>query len=261
MDLSEFKKRPDPNSFKRHPWEIARSKIVISLIRKAGNLPVDHIADIGSGDGYIINLLSDKSTANHYSAFDNALDEKTLDSLEQTGNRNIHYFNDLKATGNKLPKADIILLLDVLEHVPEEDILINEIKQHIITGSDTKWIITVPAFQSIFSRHDVILGHYRRYNLRQISEVCKKNHLIIEKKGYFFFSLLIARLLLKKNLKTKDAAPPPSEDTIQNWQGNRLLTRLVAGILYIDYKIGTIINLMGIHIPGLSCYCICHQSQ
>jgi methyltransferase family protein len=261
MDLSEFKKRPDPHSFKRHPWEISRGKIIINLINKATNLPVNHIADIGSGDGYITNLLSNQELASQYSAFDTALDEKILDSLAQTTHEKIRYFTGLDKADQKLPKADIILLLDVLEHVPSENTLINEIKQYVTTGPDTKWIITVPAFQSIFSRHDVILGHYRRYNLRQLTRLCNNNNLVIEQKGYFFLTLLIARLLVKKSPKPENPTAPPAGDTIQNWQGSPFLTRLVAGTLYMDYKIGTIINQLGLHIPGLSCYCICHQSH
>lgn len=256
MDIAEFKKKDTARTFHRHPWEIARGKIIRDLVRSAAPLPINHIADIGCGDGYIADVLTaDPSFTRHYSAIDSALDAPIKDSLT-TDNPKIHFFSSLEETKGIIPPADIILLLDVLEHVPEEAALLSAIRNDIPTTPATKWIITVPAFQSLFSRHDVLLGHYRRYNLAHLSEMCRNNHLVIEKKGYFFFSLFLARLLTRSQKKKN------KESTIENWKGNSLLTRLFTRILRLDYKIGVIISNIGLpDIPGLSCYCICHQSQ
>src|SRR5258708_31619358 len=100
----------------------------------------------------------------HYSAIDSALDEQMKASLA-AGHQPIHFFSSLQETKGRVPPADIVLILDVLEHVPEETALFTDIRNNIPTTPATKWIITVPAFQSVFSRHDTLLGHYRRYNL------------------------------------------------------------------------------------------------
>jgi len=63
-------------------------------------------------------------------------------------------------------------------------------------------LITVPAFQKLFSRHDEFLGHYRRYNLQGISSTAEKAGLEILERSYFFSSLLLPRTLtwaLEKN--------------------------------------------------------------
>ncbi|HEX9510930.1 MAG TPA: class I SAM-dependent methyltransferase [Puia sp.] len=261
MDIAEFKKKSGARTFHRHPWEIARGKIIMDLIRDAQNhdanrLPVDHIADIGCGDGYIAGLLTaDPAFTRHYSAIDSALDEQMKASLA-AGHQPIHFFSSLQETKGRVPPADIVLILDVLEHVPEETALFTDIRNNIPTTPATKWIITVPAFQSVFSRHDTLLGHYRRYNLAQLTAMCQNNNLVIEKKGYFFFSLLLARILTLSQKKREN------ESTIESWKGNRFLTGLFTRILRVDYKIGLIISNIGLpDIPGLSCYCICHQPQ
>ena len=65
-----------------------------------------------------------------------------------------------------------------------------------------------------------------------------------------FFSLLIARWFEKKLLRKKDYS-------IDNWGGGPLKTRLLTGILRLDFGISRILKKTGIRLPGLSCYCIC----
>jgi hypothetical protein len=261
MDISEFKKKPGTRPFLRHPWEIARGKFITGLVRQTKQSPA-HIADIGCGDGYIIGLLAAANSAGLYSAFDNALDQDMLDGFKKEGRQHILFFRSLEDPGvSKLTRPDIVLILDVLEHVSREEVLIGEVKKYLHTDPGTRWIITVPAFQSVFSHHDVQLGHYRRYTIRELTKVCERNGLLIEKKGYFFLSLLIARAIQRigqKKGRWKNGFR--EQDTIQKWSGGRLLTGLYLLILRVDYNIGKLIGKTGLNIPGLSCYCICHQS-
>src|SRR5258708_12552202 len=100
------------------------------------------------------------------------------------GPQPIHFFHSLQETKGRVPPADIVLILDVLEHVPEETALFTDIRNNIPTTPATKWIITVPAFQSVFSRHDTLLGHYTRYNLTQLPAISQNITPLTEKKDY-----------------------------------------------------------------------------
>jgi 2-polyprenyl-3-methyl-5-hydroxy-6-metoxy-1,4-benzoquinol methylase len=51
---------------------------------------------------------------------------------------------------------DIILLADVIEHVKKPKILINNLKKFL--KKDGQIIITVPAYQFLFSKKDKVLG-------------------------------------------------------------------------------------------------------
>jgi trans-aconitate methyltransferase len=256
MDISELKKKSAEHTFHRHPWEITRGRIIIDLLRRAGKFPSDHIADIGCGDGYIAGILMDAGAARSYSAIDNALEPALAATLEAQL-PNTRFFTDLGQAAGRAPAADLFLILDVIEHVPDEAALFSAIRQNITVRPGAKWIITVPAFQSIFSHHDVLLGHYRRYTLTTLTRTCNTSQLVIEKKGYFFFSLFILRILIRfmgKFHRGKEAS------TIEDWKGGKTLTALIVCLLWIDYRIGVLISKIGINIPGLSCYCICHQS-
>jgi hypothetical protein len=56
----------------------------------------------------------------------------------------------------------------------------------------------------------VLLGHYRRYNLKQLENVLKQHHFQIQEKGCYFTSLLTVRWLESVFNKDKNAS-------IDNW--------------------------------------------
>lgn len=80
--------------------------------------------------------------------------------------------------------ADIVLMMDVLEHVDDDVNLLREYVEKVPVG--TYFLITVPAFSFLWSGHDVYLDHKRRYTLNEIKSVIKKTNLEIEYGTYFF---------------------------------------------------------------------------
>ena len=69
---------------------------------------------------------------------------------------------DLKETG----KFDTVLFIHVLEHIKEDRMALNHVHQFLEPGG--KVLIEVPAIQSLFSVHDEILGHHRRYSKKTL---------------------------------------------------------------------------------------------
>ncbi len=123
-------------------------------------------------------------------------------------------------------------------------------------SNKTRFLITVPAYQNLFSKHDVALKHFRRYTLKSLKTSVNKSGLIIIKKGYFFTSLIpprILQLLKEKAVKTEIT----DLENLGSWNKGKIITNLISSILYLDYQLGNIISKLGIYIPGLSCYAIC----
>lgn len=58
--------------------------------------------------------------------------------------------------------VDVALLMDVLEHTPDDLAVLSETAGHVEKGGHV--FITVPAFSWLRSMHDRFLGHYRRYS-------------------------------------------------------------------------------------------------
>jgi len=62
---------------------------------------------------------------------------------------------------------DLVLSLDVIEHVDNDVQIINSLFDIVKPGGHL--IVTVPAFQSLWSEHDEINHHKRRYRVKQLT--------------------------------------------------------------------------------------------
>ena len=249
MDITELKRN---NTKKRHPWEETRAKIIRNFIRKY-HPQCFHLLDIGSGDAFVLNFLCLNKVANKYTAVDTAYTKEIVDSISGKNRCHIQYLQQLPDILNS--KADCVLLLDVLEHCEDDNAVLQLSFKNIIQPA--VYIITVPAFQNIFSEHDKLLQHYRRYTTDTLSKLCDQNNLEIVSVGYFFFSLLIIRRIQLALEKLGFRKPKKSVD---NWKGSSIISKLIITLLWVDFIIGRLFLKFGIKIPGLSAYCICRLS-
>ena len=71
--------------------------------------------------------------------------------------------------GGVMREARLVLLMDVLEHVPDDFAFLSELLAATTTG--THVLITVPANPSFWSEHDESNGHYRRYDPDRLRRV------------------------------------------------------------------------------------------
>lgn len=254
MDLSELN-RDQSQNINRHPWELTRLRIIAFFLKKQKN-PFDHILDIGSGDVFVLNELSEIKVAKKYSAIDIEYNNEVITDLKsQNPNSDISFYSSLNELTTNNSDIDCLLFLDVLEHCDDDQSVLSESLKQIDQRKDATILITVPAYQSLYSEHDKILNHYRRYNRQGILKLCSANNLIIKESGYFFFSLTIFRFIniLVEKLGFK------KNKTIDNWKGSSFFTKLLSSFLWIDFKIGYFISSLGIRLPGLSCYCLCQK--
>jgi SAM-dependent methyltransferase len=70
--------------------------------------------------------------------------------------------------GSAAESASLFLLMDVLEHVPDDFLLLSTILAAMRPG--TYLIITVPAEEALWSPHDESFGHYRRYDRSRLEQ-------------------------------------------------------------------------------------------
>ena len=83
----------------------------------------------------------------------------------------------LKNSFSSTKKADIVLAMDVLEHIHDDHSALIEWKKTLKPNG--LLLISVPAFQHLWSKHDLFLGHYKRYNKKQL----RQTRLSISKHG------------------------------------------------------------------------------
>ncbi len=252
MDLKEYQ-----NSLfsQRHPWELARFEVMKDILsRRIGLDSVKRVADIGCGDAFVVDSLAAHMPKANLAAVDKNFTEVEKEQiLASLQHPNITLLSDISELKSSPQNIDIVLLMDVIEHVEYDVDFLRQINSLPIITPNTLFFITVPAFQSLFSEHDVFLNHFRRYNKTQLQAVLTQADLQVVQSGYFFLSLLIVRSFQK--LFRKD-----NTNGLNQSKTSAFGNKIVKLVLLIDYKFSSIFNKIGIRLPGLSLYALCQKS-
>lgn len=144
---------------------------------------------------------------------------------------------------------ECIIMMDVLEHIQDDSAFLKLVLDKLMRNGIL--IVTVPAFESLFSSHDTYLKHYRRYNYVELRELLLSNNLHIVRSHYFYSTLFAARWL---QLMLKKLKPDEKNVGIGMWKysEDNFITRVIELILNIDFNVNVTLNKLGIRLPGLS---------
>jgi hypothetical protein len=205
---------------------------------------VRNAADIGVNDMFYTNKIKTFSDGNMY-AVDIIFPE------EGTVKNGITCVNDI----GKVPdgELDCVVMMDVVEHIENDVLFLNAVVNKLKDGATI--LITVPAYQSLFSIHDVRCAHYRRYNRKQLLTLLKRNDIRIERCHYFYTSLFLVRWLTLFFKREKYTGSPTS----WKYSEKHILTVVLKGALNMDFWIHKILDKIGIHLPGLSLLAVCRK--
>jgi SAM-dependent methyltransferase len=244
MDLKEAYRVREGVAY-RHPWELSRASSIISVIKAKPHST--RYADIGAGDLYFTRELRRCTDLPVYAV------DIGYPGIER--NEEVICLPAL----DLLPEAEIdcMILLDVLEHVPDERGFLESALLKLKPSGIL--VITVPAFQSLFSTHDRFLEHKRRYNRKQLITVLKEVDIVVDRSFYFYLSLLFVRLL--QVFLEKTGIDSGSNKGAGAWRYARRhpLTRILTALLNADFAIGRFMGGVSILLPGLSLCCLCHK--
>lgn len=180
----------------RHAWFAGRTRAIQKYLdAEVGEAPPGgggrRVLDIGSGAGNMAHHLA------HYGAV-TGLDSnpRPLPVAQQRG------LEVLRGSGSELPfpeaTFDLVALLDTIEHIPDELAVLHEVAR--VLKPDGRVIITVPAFQWLWSYNDEINAHQRRYTepeLRQKLELCGLMPTRSSYNNFFLFPPIAAIRLLR----------------------------------------------------------------
>lgn len=148
MDLRE-KTVADPDN---HWYFSSKLTIIRTAMSNVSPRGFSKLLDFGAGDGFYSSRLQGEGVIKSLIQYDPNYSRRELSSSRRV--------NSLSAIDGSC--FDAILLMDVLEHVPDPASLLGEITQFI---SDSGHLfITVPARMELWSSHDELLEHYKRYD-------------------------------------------------------------------------------------------------
>ena len=189
-----------------------------AVSRYTRSLPIDGILDIGAGSGFFTRYLLQHTAAAAGTCVDTGY---TRDWDEVCCGKPLHF----RRAGTPV-NANLVLFMDVLEHVDDDAALLGQCAAQVASG--TRFLITVPAFEWLWSEHDVFLEHRRRYHLEQLLSAVAKAGLTVLHSSYFFALVLplAAVTRLSGRLHRQRQRPAKSQLRKHGWLTNTALSAL-----------------------------------
>jgi len=179
-------------------WHVGRRDILNFFLKKFLNKKGIQILEIGCGTGGNLEILSNLGEVTGLD-----VSKYALDFCRKRGVNNL-VLGRAEKTNFPSESFDLILMLDVLEHIKDDKKAIGETRRILKEGG--YFLVTVPAYQFIWSEHDEILGHYRRYSISDFSKKLEEAGFDIIKISYFvslLFPVILGYRILRKILFPK----------------------------------------------------------
>ena len=178
-----------PELYRRHWWWRAREHF---LLRRIGALLEGRddarILDVGCGAGLFFDALS------RYGHVEGI--ESDTASVERSGRwRDRIHSGQLDDSFAPPVPFDLALALDVIEHVPEPVRLLSNARR--ILKPDGHILVTVPAFELLWTAHDDLNHHLRRYSSSLLCATVAQAGLALVESRFLFPSLFVPKLLVR----------------------------------------------------------------
>ena len=218
-----------------HWWFRGRRAVVDDVLahRLRGARP-RRILEVGCGTGAMVPVLSKYGTVTGMDSSEEATSEcKKLfpEHIFVTG-----------AVPDDLPREvfDVVAAFDVLEHIADDVGTLRRISELLVPGG--LLVVTVPAYAWLWSAHDDLSHHVRRYRRRELRDALEAAGYAVERATYFntvLFPVAAGVRLLHRHVThrqdTDDFALPPP-------RVNELLSSLFAGerrpLRHVDLPFG-----------------------
>jgi SAM-dependent methyltransferase len=245
MDLVERS-----HSDQRHPWELARAAFFRRLIAEHADLKrISRVLDVGAGDGWFAHELhSNLSAEAAVVCWD--VNYRSEDLATPPGE------GILRTVDPPSGHFPLILLLDVLEHIADDrKFLDEEVINRLSPGGIL--VASVPVYPALFSEHDRMLLHERRYRPDALRRLLHR-HLDVVDCGPLFTSLVVLRTA---EVLAERAGLKRQARGIGAWRRGPAVTRLVTSVLTADARIGMELARRGLRLPGLSTWVVARRTD
>jgi SAM-dependent methyltransferase len=251
MDLSEVSSAGG----RRHPWEVARARFFRRVLADAGALAGPHaVLDVGAGDGYLAReLLGALPAGSEVVCLDPHYTDEDLGRAAAAPRAGLAFAREAPER-----RFDVVLLLDVVEHVADDRAFLGDLVARRLAPGGLV-LVSVPAWQPLFSTHDTALKHYRRYSPAACRALLEDVGLRAVTGGGLFHALLAPRVLEVAREKVVGllGRAPAAPANLGHWRGGAFVTEALERALAVDNALSLALARRGLGLPGLSVWALC----
>ncbi len=189
------------NQIYDHWYYVSKGRAMHSML---AGMQVNEVLDVGAGSGIFSKQLLKSGVAQTAICVDPAY---LQESEETVHGKSVRFVRCVEGA-----QPELVLMMDVLEHVEDDLALLETYTTLMKSGGHV--LITVPAFQFLWSGHDVFLEHHRRYTLGTMEDLVCCAGLTPLSTRYYFGSLFPLIVLIRwiSKLRMKEKAYEPKSD-------------------------------------------------
>jgi 2-polyprenyl-3-methyl-5-hydroxy-6-metoxy-1,4-benzoquinol methylase len=199
-------------------WSKVKVKLILDLVEGK------NVLDVGCGSGRLSKALLEKG----YSVVAIDSDWKAVDITKKKGiTAFVSDINDWKSDD----KFDCIILGDVFEHIEDDKSAIRKV--HAMLKPNGCIVVNVPSYQFLFGKHDIALGHKRRYSDNELKNKLEDSGFKIEYLRHW--NLLALPITVLTKISKKDY---PHERVSNINVLSKLLERMLLAESKLNYLFG-----------------------
>jgi SAM-dependent methyltransferase len=200
--------------YERHWWWRARERLILDeLQRLSANDGWKSILDVGCGDALFFDALS------RFGDVEGVEPDASLVSPDGPHRSRIHV-GPFDRSFRPARRFGLILMLDVLEHLPEPGAALAYAHELLEPGGTL--FVTVPAFPLLWTRHDVLNRHYTRYTRRTLQRLTGDAGFEVQVSRYFYHWMFPAKIATRLLEAVRPSAAPTPPRVPPSWL-NRFL--------------------------------------
>lgn len=224
----------------RHWWFIGRKSIFCHILRRFASrsqAAERRVLDLGCGMGGMLAELAEFGQV-----YGTDISQEALAHCSNRGFRRV-----FRATGGHLPfrdsTFDIVTAFDTIEHIPDDEQALSECARILKPGGLI--VVSVPAYQFLYTHQDRVVHHQRRYTARMLKKRLKDQGFEPLRVSYINFLLFPLILPIVLCVKLKQAFKRPTDEDAKSNVSvpvprtvNSILARIFSSERHVHARIG-----------------------
>jgi SAM-dependent methyltransferase len=183
-----------------HYWHVHRRRIIAEQLRAFVGPACGQLVELGCGIGTVATYLNEMGFHVDYAdVYGVALDIAAARLRERLGaSAQDRRFLRMDITDRVPAKGYAgMMLFDVVEHLPDDERVMRNVREALGDAPGGFVMVTVPAFQALWSPWDDMERHKRRYTRAELNALLERTGFRVARSTYFFGPLFFAALAVK----------------------------------------------------------------